>query len=241
MRLGELSVRSGVPRSTIKFYLREGLLPGGEPRGRNQASYDARHLERLALIRALREVAGLPLDVIARVAAELDRGWQAGADPIGAALSAIYAPARRRRDAKDRSELAKLRAEVRRFLRALPWSTAPDRQSYADEIAEALLDVRRFLFPAYPVAALEPLARVAWLLSEVEFALAPGGARVPLRARGDDVAEPTRRAILGTVLFDRIFGALRRQANAMRSIRISEGRALPATDYARRRRTRRTP
>ena len=57
--------------------------------------------------------------------------------------------------------------------------------------------MRRYLYPDYPVAALAPLARVAWLLSEVEFEHAPGGARVPLRARGDDLAEPTRRAILG--------------------------------------------
>jgi DNA-binding transcriptional MerR regulator len=240
MRLGELSVRSGVPRSTIKFYLREGLLPGGEPRARNQATYGASHLERLALIRALREVAGLPLDVIARVTAELERGWEEGADPIGAALSEIYAPPPRERDAKDRAELGNLRAEVRAVLRALPWSTKPDRQSYADEIADALLEVRRFLFPDYPVGALEPLARVAWLLSEVEFGGSPGGARVPLRARGDDVAAPTRRAILGTLLFDRIFGALRRHSNAMRSIRISEGRDVPASDYVRRRDGRRT-
>jgi hypothetical protein len=83
--------------------------------------------------------------------------------------------------------------------------------------------VRRYLYPELPVSALALYAREAWRLSELEYANAPGGARVPLRARGDDVAEPSRRAILGTVLFDRIFGALRRCANAMRSIRISEG------------------
>ncbi len=100
-----------------------------------------------------------------------------------------------------------------------------------DEIAAALLDVRRYLFPDYPVSSLGPLARIAWLLSEVEFAEAPGGARPPLRARGDDVAEPTRRAILATVLFERIFAALRRCANSMRSVRISEARAVPPAAY----------
>ena len=29
MRLGELSARARVPRSTIKFYIREGMLPSG--------------------------------------------------------------------------------------------------------------------------------------------------------------------------------------------------------------------
>jgi DNA-binding transcriptional MerR regulator len=70
----ELSRRSGVPRSTIKFYLREGLLAPGEASAPKQARYGEAHLERLRLIRALREVARLPLDVIGRVTRELDRG-----------------------------------------------------------------------------------------------------------------------------------------------------------------------
>ncbi len=226
MRLAELSARSGVPRSSIKLYIREGMLPPGEPQARNQASYGPRHLERLALIRALREVAKLSLDVIRRVTTELDRGWDDG-DPVGEALLAIYTPRARRRPPDEQAELDRVREEVRRFLRGLPWTTDEERHYFADEIAEALLDVRRYLFPDYPLAALAPHARVAWLLSEVEFAHAPGGARVPLRARGDDVAEPTRRAILGTILFERVFCALRRCANSMRSIRTSEGLDVP--------------
>jgi DNA-binding transcriptional MerR regulator len=234
VRLAELSRRSGVSRSSIKFYIREGLLPAGKPAGRNQALYDASHLERLALIRALREVAGLRLDAIARVAEELDRaraqGWESDADPIGEALRAIYLPPERVRSPEDQAELAKLRDEVRAFLHALPWITGEEGHYFADEIAEALLDVRRHLHPDYPVEALLPYARAAWRLSEAEFAHAPGGARVPLRARGDDIAEPTRRAIVSTVLFDRVFGALRRCANAMRSIRISHGLEVPPAD-----------
>jgi len=231
MRLAELSRLAGVPRSTIKFYIREGILPSGDPQARNQATYGPRHLERLRLVRALREVAGLPLDVISRVAGELDRtlaqGYESGADPVGEALRAIYQPPARERSAEDGAELEKLRAEVREFLRGLAWTTGEEGHFFADEIAEALLEVRRYLYPGFPVAALAFYARFAWQLSEAEFAQAPGGARVPLRARGDDVAEPTRRAILSTVLFERIFGALRRCANSMRSIRIGLGLEVP--------------
>lgn len=234
MRLAELSRRSGVPRSAIKFYIREGILPPGDAQARNQALYGEGHLERLALIRALREVAGLPLDVIARVASELDRaqaqGWESDADPIGEALRAIYAPPPRERGPEDQAELEKLRGEVREFLRGLPWTTGEEGHYFADEIAAALLDVRRHLYPDYPVAALVSYARAAWRLSEAEFEQAPGGARVPLRARGDDIAEPTRRAIVSSVLFDRIFSALRRCANSMRSIRIGLGLEVPPAD-----------
>src|SRR5262245_12258776 len=234
MRLAELSRRSGVPVSTIKFYIREGVLPSGEPQARNQASYGPRHIERLALIRALREVVGLPLEVVARVAGELDRanaqGWDSGADPVGEALRAIYARPPRERSPAAQAELEQLRAEVRELLRGLAWTTGDEGHFFADEIAETLLEVRRYLYPGYPVAALAFYAEAAWRLSEGEFAHAPGGARVPLRAQGDDVAEPTRRAILSSVLFERIFGALRRCANSMRSIRIGLGLDVPPAE-----------
>jgi DNA-binding transcriptional MerR regulator len=52
-----------VPVATIKFYIREGILPRGEPTAPNQASYGEAHLERLALIGTLQR-AGLSLAVI---------------------------------------------------------------------------------------------------------------------------------------------------------------------------------
>jgi DNA-binding transcriptional MerR regulator len=237
VRLAELSQRSGIPRSTIKFYLREGMLPAGEARARNQAAYGQRHLERLELIRVLREVTGLSLDVIARVTKELDQGWEGG-DPVGEALVEIYAPAARQRSREEHAELERVRGEVQAFLASLPWGTEHVRHNYEGELADVLLQVRRYLFPDYPVAALAAYADVAWLLSEVEFANAPGGPRVPVRAREDALEDPTRRAILGTVLFDRIFSALRRFANSSRSVRMSEGLPVPRAAAPARRRAR---
>jgi len=232
MKISELSRRSGVPTSSIKFYLRGGLLPAGTATAHNQADYGDRHAERLALIRALREVARLPLESIARVTAELDRaqreGWKSDADPIARALRAAHAAPARERGPEETAELARLRDEVGALLRATPWMIEEESDPFADELAEPLLEVRRYLYPDYPVAKLAAFARVAWQLSEVEFAEAPGGARVPIEARGDDIAEPTRRAILSSVLFERIFDGLRRAANTMRSLRISRGAELPA-------------
>jgi DNA-binding transcriptional MerR regulator len=234
MKISELSRRSGVPTSSIKFYLRGGLLPSGTATAHNQADYGDRHLERLALIRALREVARLPIETIARVTAELDRaqheGWKSDADPIGLALRAVHAAPARERSAEEAAELARLRDELDALLRTLPWMIAGESRPFADELAEPLLDVRRYLYPEYPITKLAAFARVAWQLSEVEFAEAPGGARVPIEARGDDIAEPTRRAILSSVLFERIFDGLRRAANTMRSLRISRGDEVPAVE-----------
>jgi DNA-binding transcriptional MerR regulator len=61
MRISELGQQTGVPVATIKFYLREGLLPSGTPTARNQADYGENHLRRLLLIRALTGVGQLDL------------------------------------------------------------------------------------------------------------------------------------------------------------------------------------
>lgn len=69
MRISELSQRSAVSVPTIKFYLRDGLLPAGMPTGRNQADYGEVHLRRLRLIRALIEVGGLGLSSVRELVA----------------------------------------------------------------------------------------------------------------------------------------------------------------------------
>jgi DNA-binding transcriptional MerR regulator len=71
MRIGELSTRSGVPVSTIKYYLRVGLLPAGELTSPNQARYGAEHLRGLGLVRVLVEVGGLPIAAVREVLAAL--------------------------------------------------------------------------------------------------------------------------------------------------------------------------
>jgi DNA-binding transcriptional MerR regulator/tetratricopeptide (TPR) repeat protein len=67
MRMAELAEKSGVARETIHFYLREGLLPRPEKGGRTVAYYGEEHLERLRLIRRLREDKYLPIAVIRRL------------------------------------------------------------------------------------------------------------------------------------------------------------------------------
>jgi DNA-binding transcriptional MerR regulator len=57
--MAQLSSESGVPVATIKYYLREGLLASGERTEPNQASYDESHVRRLRIIRALVDVGGL--------------------------------------------------------------------------------------------------------------------------------------------------------------------------------------
>jgi DNA-binding transcriptional MerR regulator len=72
MRMAELSDRSGVPVATIKFYLREGLLPPGERTSPNQARYADEHVRRLRLVRALLDVGGLTVAGVREVLEAVD-------------------------------------------------------------------------------------------------------------------------------------------------------------------------
>ncbi len=89
MRMAALSTTAGVPVPTIKFYLRERLLPAGRRTSPNQSHYDDSHLQRLQLIRALTEVAGLSLSTVADVIACIDRPSEQSAAPLIAVHRAL--------------------------------------------------------------------------------------------------------------------------------------------------------
>nr|WP_225956829.1 MerR family transcriptional regulator [Amycolatopsis lexingtonensis] len=72
--MAELSAETGVPVATVKYYLREGLLPAGRRVGPNQAQYTPEHVKRLRLVCALREIGGLSLAEVADVLGVLDAG-----------------------------------------------------------------------------------------------------------------------------------------------------------------------
>jgi DNA-binding transcriptional MerR regulator len=101
--MGELSRRSGVPASTIKHYLREGLLPAAAvTAARNSALYDASLVERVVEIKELQHTHFLPLwrikevllgkadPRIATVTAAVDRVF-AGGEKRSASRTALLA------------------------------------------------------------------------------------------------------------------------------------------------------
>jgi DNA-binding transcriptional MerR regulator len=89
MWIAELSRRTGVPVATIKYYLREGLLPPGEAAGATRSRYDETHVRRLRLVRALVEVGGLSLSRVRDVLAEVDEESREVHEVLGAAHSAL--------------------------------------------------------------------------------------------------------------------------------------------------------
>ena len=89
MHINELSERSGVSPATIKYYVREGLLPGGDRSGYNQVAYDESHLHRIRLLRALLGLGGLPVAATKEVIAAVDDPERSAHSTLGEAQRAV--------------------------------------------------------------------------------------------------------------------------------------------------------
>jgi len=64
-KISDLARETGVSTATIKFYMREGLLPKPTLKtGRNMAYYDRSFIDRIRVIKELQKKRYLPLDVI---------------------------------------------------------------------------------------------------------------------------------------------------------------------------------
>ncbi|CAM5308633.1 transcriptional regulator [Streptomyces avidinii] len=121
MRLAELSERSGLSTATIKYYLREGLLPAGRRVGATTADYDEEHLRRLRLVRALTQVGGLSVAKAREILGHVDDESLGRTIRLGAALWAL--PQGPEPDEEDEA-VDSARREVDRLLGLLGWSTA---------------------------------------------------------------------------------------------------------------------
>lgn len=67
MRIGELVAKTGVPKETLHFYIREGLLPKPRRSRGRIPDYTESHLRRVLWIRELREEFFLPIPEIKKI------------------------------------------------------------------------------------------------------------------------------------------------------------------------------
>ncbi|MBW1899946.1 MAG: MerR family transcriptional regulator, partial [Deltaproteobacteria bacterium] len=67
MKISELVKRTGVPKETIHYYIREGLLRKPRKNGKNVANYTENYIDQIRLIKGLRDNYYLPLSVIKKI------------------------------------------------------------------------------------------------------------------------------------------------------------------------------
>lgn len=64
MKISDLSKRTGIPKETIHYYIREGLLPKPKKLGKNSAFYSNDYIDRVRFIKELQDNYFLPLSRI---------------------------------------------------------------------------------------------------------------------------------------------------------------------------------
>ena len=205
MRISELSRVTGVPVATIKFYLRDGLLPEGVRTSPNQAQYGDRHVERLRLVRALVGVGGLSLAAAKDVLAQVDGPPDITLDLLGRAHRAVTP------QAPDDVDVAPAVA----LLRHWGWTACADAAEsgeatgtsgeQVDDLVAALAGALTALDDAG--FTIEPATFDQYAVSMMDLARAEI-AGVPTASAEAAV----RYVVLGTVLVEPVLLALRRLA-----------------------------
>ncbi|MFG2974927.1 MerR family transcriptional regulator [Streptomyces sp. NPDC048331] len=208
MRIGELSRRTGVPVPTIKYYVREGLLPPGELSSPNQASYDDGHERRLRLIRALLEVGGLSVAAIADVLVAIDDKEQPVHKLLGAAAQRLV-PEYGDGEGRDDAEAVLARERVARLIEARGWRVHAGNKA-AGALAAALASLARVGHGSL-AERLDDYAEAAERVARVDLEY------TALRPDREDLVEAV---VVGTVLGDAVFAALRRMAQVDASSRL---------------------
>ncbi|WP_210480362.1 MerR family transcriptional regulator [Naasia sp. SYSU D00948] len=203
MRVSELVQRTGTPLATIKYYLREGLLPAGRSTAATQADYTEEHVRRVAVIRALSEVAGLPLAKIRQVLAVIDVPGDDLFAALGTAVGALPPYPREQGD-----DLPRARAAVERL--GMRWD--PDYPAAA-QLEHALAAAEAAGLP--PTGErLDAYGRAIGALAEYDIRAMPHGA-----------GSAVEYAVLGTALYEPVLLALRRIAHQDAARRLLEGSA----------------
>lgn len=192
MWISELSQRTGVPVATIKYYLRDGLLPPGESVGATRSRYGEPHVRQLRLIRALVEAGGLSLARVRGVLAAIGEESRDLHEVLGAAHSALV-PATPQASAESRDR-------VNRLIGDLGWlvdECSADRALLANAL-DALTDVGYRLEDQM----LHAYAEQARQIGDTEVANLPDG----------DRARAVEAAVIVTALGGPVLLALRRLA-----------------------------
>jgi len=200
MQISELVRRADVPLATVKFYIREGMLPPGRTTSATRAEYDEQHLERLRLIRSLTIVAGLPLGRAKLILDVIDHPEGSIYDMLGRAIDALASSTSASADSDADYRYPRAAAALASLGSA--YNASDHRMAAFVQLDSALLAVEEAGMPA-------DAARMR-LYGEQMMAIARA------EIEGMPAHEPeaaVQYAVLGTALYEPVIAAIRRLAH----------------------------
>lgn len=198
MKISELSRRTGVPVASIKYFLRQGLLPAGRATAATLAEYGEEHAQRLRLIKALTTLGGLSIAATRDVLGAVDRS-HSGEGALGAISYALPVPGVRPDEVSEGDATAG--AEVAELLAALEWQV-PATSPHVEGLAAAVRELRR-LDAQYAPGELVAYARLAESVARLDLERAVGI---------DDPVALAERAVVVLAVCAPVFELLRRLA-----------------------------
>ena len=208
MRMSALAGEAGLPVATVKYYLREGLLHPGESTSATRSEYDASHVRRLRLVRALTDVAGMSLDGVRAVLEAVDDPSLSWHEAVGAAHTRLSP------DTPEPSTDAQKRVSA--FLRRRRWRLSPE-SPHARSLGRAIDALAGLDHPASD-RLLDVYADAAITIAEHEVA----------GVNATDHAAAAEHVVVGTLLQEPLLLAIRRIAQENVSAR-TRGRRGAAT------------
>ena len=197
MKMSQLCEASGVSVPSIKFYLREGLLPAGERTSATQAEYGPEHVERLRLIRALIDIGGLSVATAQRVLEAIDSpdlplSYVFGVAQYAISDTSLYA---------DVPEGSAGTTQVNDLIESTGWLVSDENPGRRG--AARVLDTYADLGQSHIGEHLAAYAEAAELIARADLAAV---------AHHADVADMAETVVVGTVLGDALNASLRRMA-----------------------------
>ncbi|MCC9204567.1 MerR family transcriptional regulator [Arthrobacter sp. zg-Y769] len=198
MQISELVQRADVPLATVKFYIREGLLPAGRATSATRADYDENHLARLRLIRSLTVVAGLPLNRVKKILDVIDHPKDSIYETLGTAIDALtgFLPGDQDPDR------GCPRAEAALASLGSAYNASDDRMAAFVQLESALRAVEEVGMPA----------DAARLRLYGDHVMAIARAEIDGMSTEDPQAA-VQYAVLGTALYEPVLTAIRRLAH----------------------------
>ncbi|MGV8969250.1 MAG: MerR family transcriptional regulator [Microbacteriaceae bacterium] len=200
--MSELSKRSGVAIPSIKFYVREGLVPPGVRSSPNQSIYDDSHVTRLRLIRALIDVGGLSIAAVADVLGVIDDtempiDWAFGkAQRAIPGIHSVSGDGQTETHADGRGV-----REVDALIRRHGWQVSPSNPGRA--LAARVIDTYAAFGHEHLIGVLSATAQAAEILAAADLAaVVESGERTAM----------VETVVIGTVLGDSLMAGVRRLA-----------------------------
>ncbi|MFE6081390.1 MerR family transcriptional regulator [Streptomyces virginiae] len=209
MKISELSRRTGVPVASIKYFLRQGLLPAGRATAATLAEYGEEHAQRLRLIKALTTLGGLSIAATREVLGAVDQA-HSSESALGAVSYALPVPVAAQgaagQEAAPESQAQAAAeeiagAEVAQLLADLDWQ-APSTSPHVQGLTVALEELRR-LDAQYAPGELAAYAELAQSVARLDLERAAGL---------DDPVALAERAVIVFAICAPVFELLRRLA-----------------------------